>query len=363
MEFRLYNRVGATGTTDCKINCSFFDLIGHKEPDQTKGLGYVLAESSLAMKLFLQLLGDRRLVKLSSQKWVVDCELTQPTQNKQSLRADVFIRYYDGYKPTKAIVIEAKTVSQSISNVNAISQISSYRNRFLPLQAYDEKDIVLITLTTTVDLFQHDLQVRSITWQDIRTAFSSPEVQRAPSKDSSLILDYLSYINRLQNAMNYYDKEVLSIPAGNTIKTVQKCFIYECPIRGKYKSRGEKHPLYVAFRHRGEHGRITDLYKIQDIIKLDLDDSSAIDAIDSMGKYPNFKNRIEFYKKHEPTYLKELKWVFILDQDNSIKLPYPVEYDGSIKGLAGTAYLTLSEVFRSPASSEKIVKIKMKKDR
>ena len=32
MEFRLYN----------KLNCSVFDMIGKKEPDQTKGLGYLL---------------------------------------------------------------------------------------------------------------------------------------------------------------------------------------------------------------------------------------------------------------------------------------------------------------------------------
>lgn len=361
MEFRLYNRVDGTGNIDVKTNCSFFDLIGHKEPDQTKSLGYVLAESSLAMKLFLALLGDEQLKKLASQRWVVDCELTQPILNNKSLRADIFIRYYNGYKPTKAIVIEAKTISQSISNVNATSQVSSYRKRFLPLQSYDEKNIILVTLTTTIDEFQQNPQVKSITWQDIRSAFTEPKVLKASSEESSLIHDFINYINRLQNAMNYYDKEILSIPAGNTIKTVQQCFIYECPSRGKYKARGEKHPLYVAFRHRGQHGRITDLYKIQDIIKLDLDDTSAIDAIDSTGRYKNFKERIEYYKKHEPNYSKELKWVFILDQDSSIKLPNPVEYEGSIKGLAGTAYLTLSEVLQAPKPSEKVVKLKMKK--
>lgn len=360
----MYNRVSGTGNNDFKSNCSLFDLIGHKEPDQTKSLGYVLAESSLAMKLFLQLLVDKKLVnKLTSQKWVVDCELTQPIQNKNSLRADIFIRYYDGYKPTKAIVVEAKSVSQSISNVNAINQVSSYKRRFLPLQAYNDQDIILVTLTTTVDLLRKNQQVKPITWQEIRTAFTKPEVLKASSKESSLIIDFINYINRLQNAMNYYDKEILSIPAGNTIETVQQCYIYECPIRGKYKSRGEKHPLYVAFRHGRQHGRITYLYKIQDIIKLDLDDTSAIDAIDSMGKYPDFKKRIEYYKAKETTYTKELKWVFILDKANSIELPNPVEYDGSTKGLAGTTYLTLAEVLEKPLPSEKVVKLKMRKDK
>ena len=363
MEFRLYDRIATRGTADCKINCSFFDLIGHKEPDQTKGLGYVLAKSSLAMRLFLELLGDKSLRRLLCQKWVVDCELTQPIHNNKSLRADIFIRFFDGYKPTKAIIIEAKTISQSISNVNAILQISTYRSRFLPLQAYNDKDIILVTLTTAVDLFRQNPLVKSITWQDIRTAFSSPKIQGDEAKESSLILDYLHYINHLQNAMNYYDKEVLSIPAGDTIKTVQECYIYECPVRGKYKSRGEKHPLYVAFRHRGQHGRITDLYKIQEILKFDLDDSAAIEAIESMRKYPDFKSRIEYYKQHQPGYTKELKWVFVLDKNNSIKLPFPVEYENSIKGLNGTTYLTLAEVFQVPTPPEKVIKLKMKKDK
>ena len=141
--------------------------------------------------------------------------------------------------------------------------------------------------------------------------------------------------------MNYYDEEVLTIPAGDTIDFVRnpKCAIYECPIRGKYKSRGERRPLYVAFRERGHNGRITDLYKIQDILCFDLDDDDAIDAIaamehDGQPKYPEIKSRIEYYKE-KANYSKEIKWVFIIDIDNSIHIPYPVEYDGSTKGMTG----------------------------
>ena len=46
MEFRIYN----------KMNCTLFDMIGHKEPDQTKGLGYILANSKEAMNIFLGLI-------------------------------------------------------------------------------------------------------------------------------------------------------------------------------------------------------------------------------------------------------------------------------------------------------------------
>ena len=57
--------------------------------------------------------------------------------------------------------------------------------------------------------------------------------------------------------------------------------------------------------------------------------------------------------------------VAVIDLDNSIKLQYPVEYNGSIRGQAGNVYLTLKEVFGPPTSTSNgpIVKIKMKKDK
>ena len=67
-EFRLYN----------KLNCTIFDLIGDKEPDQTKGLGYLLYYSPEAMKLFLNLIfpGEKKRMKeLIESKWIIEDQI------------------------------------------------------------------------------------------------------------------------------------------------------------------------------------------------------------------------------------------------------------------------------------------------
>ena len=68
MEFRIYN----------ELNCSIFDLIGNKEPDQTKSLGYLLVKSPIAMKCFLQLMKfdakEQKKLLNSNYRYVVNCQ-------------------------------------------------------------------------------------------------------------------------------------------------------------------------------------------------------------------------------------------------------------------------------------------------
>ena len=366
MEFRLYN----------KQNCSIFDLIGEKEPDQTKGLGYLLSVSHKAMELFLLMLfpnEKRNVSNMLKMRWIVDCEMRQKTKAKQSVRADIVIRFYKGLVPYNAIVVEAKSVKGYITNSHATSQVANYSRIFTPLLQFRNEQITLVTLTTSICLSSHFPNIKTITWQDLRNAFTECEIDKNTTlQEIQLIKDYAKFINQIQGSMNYYDEEVLTIPAGDTIEYVRTpdCAIYECPIRGKYKSRGERHPLYVAFRERGHHGCIRDLYKIQDILSFDLDDVDTIDVLSAMEqdgkpKYPNIKSRIEYYKRNNPYYSKEMKWVFIIDTENSIHLPYRVEYEGSIKGMAGIAYRKLNEIIREPEKDDKgglVVKLKMKKD-
>ena len=363
MEFRLYN----------KLNCTLFDLIGEKEPDQTKGLGYLLSISPKAMELFMLLLFPNEkseVKKMLKMRWVVDCEMIQRLKKHQSIRADIVIRFYDNYTPYKAIVVEAKSVKGYINNRNASVQVTAYRSLLRQLQQYADQQITLVTLTTAICLDSNHPQIKTITWQNLRSIFAECKSDKKTSiHEKQLISEYTRYINQILGTMNYYDEEVLTIPAGNTIDFVRNpdCAIYECPIRGRYKSRGERHPLYVAFRERGHHGRITDLYKIQDILCFDLDDLDTIDAIaameqDGQPKYPNIKSRIEFYKNNVSFYSKEIKWVFIIDTENSIHLPYSVEYEDSIKGMSGVAYRKLNEFFCTPKDGENVVKLKKKKD-
>ena len=361
MEFRLYN----------KLNCSVFDLIGNKEPDQTKGLGYLLSASHKAMQLFLSLLfpnEKNEVLCMLKKRWVVDCEMIQKTQKKQSVRADIVILFYDRYMPYKAIVIEAKSVKGHLTNLYATTQVENYRKLFHSLSQFSDEQVTLVTLTTAICLDSRYPHIKTLTWQNLRTVFTECKGDRNTTlQEIQLIKEYAKFINQIQGSMNYYDEEVLTIPAGDTIQYVRnpECAIYECPIRGKYKSRGERHPLYVAFRERGHNGRITDLYKIQDILLFDLDDEDAINVIaameqDGCPKYSNIKSRIQYYKTNNPNYSKEIKWVFIIDHENSIHLPYSVEYEGSTRGLAGISFRKLNEFIRQPDDGENVVKLKKK---
>jgi len=354
MEFRIYN----------ELNCSIFDLIGNKEPDQTKSLGYLLAKSPIAMKCFLQLMKfdakEQKKLLNSNYRYVVNCELPQKIGHNKSYRADIIIRFFEGFIPKKAIVVEAKTADAPIGNKHATEQVTNYKNQFNLLQEFDSKEVIIATLTSVIDYNCTEPGFVALTWQNLCSSFAEYRIPIANSNEKKLIREFIYYINKIQKTMNYYDEEILSIPAGRTLDLVKKYYIYECPTTGKYKSRGVKHPLYVAFRAKGQHGRITHLYKIQDVLSFDFNDQDAINAIVSMGKYPDIENRIKGYKMDAAP--KGQKYVFIIDKENTIELPYPVEYDGSIRGMAGTTTLKLSEVIRREPDENNIVRIKLKKD-
>ena len=84
--------------------------------------------------------------------------------------------------------------------------------------------------------------------------------------------------------MRYYEKEVLSIPAGRSITKVEKHKIYECP-NNKYFNH--KKALFVTFRHSGSI--MKKLYKIDEILILN----------------PSLKNGIESF--NNSTFSKEIK--------------------------------------------------------
>lgn len=317
MEFRLYN----------KMNCSFFDLIGHKEPDQTKSLGYLLAKSETAMEAFLSLLcekNDRKTVRqLCMCKWIVDCE----ERNDKKKRADIIVRFYHNYAPKRAILIEAKSAADysNTNTANAASQIDRYKD----LLKEFVKNTWLITLTNVINAGEDykgiKKGIKQITWSIVIDA-----LYKRKSKDE-LISDFINYFNSIQGTMNFYDKEVMSIPYGATGPAVIASNLYECTFKktGAFAVRANSKPLYITFREGGnQQGRMTKLFKVQDIIVLDFDDTKTIDEIDKKQKYPDFQKRIGLYKANLK---KDIdpgdKFVFILDADNSFDLPKPVVFD------------------------------------
>lgn len=126
--------------------------------------------------------------------------------------------------------------------------------------------------------------------------------------------------------MKYYDVEVLSIPAGGTIDGVRKVGIYECPAeRRPYKRRGEYRPLYMAFRGKG--GSVKNLYKVLELKKMPIEGTEYEKIKPNID--PKVVAKIDGYRKivaHNSNDTEE-KWVFVLDIDKPINLPYEVVHE------------------------------------
>lgn len=139
--------------------------------------------------------------------------------------------------------------------------------------------------------------------------------------------------------MNFYNREVMIIPANKTISAIvnRKCGVYECPLakKGQYNARANEQPLYIAFKADGE---VKALYRIKEVLELDIDDSSAVNS-------SGYKNQIDNYKKIIPG-VRGRKWIFIIDFKSSIDLYYPVLIPS---GARGNEYRSLKEIFNSPA--------------
>lgn len=293
MEFRLYN----------KYNCSFFDLIGRLEPHQTKSLGVLLAKSQVAFNSFLKLIH----LKIDYDKYVIDCE-PRDIQNK---RFDILIRFYKRNQPVEAILIEAKSIKVSNASTKAINQIQNYsQSNYL----WGFQKQTLVTLTRDIQLNTNSNNIISITWSQLISALHG-------AKDE-MTRDYINYLTRIQCSMNYYEREIQAIPAGMSLSAIQASGLYECPTTGKHYANQRK-TLYLAFKGKNG-GKMTTLYKVKEIIEgIDLNDLSQIAVLQKIPQYANIDQQIQTYKtqtKYNPNDHNS-KRLFILDIDNSIKLP------------------------------------------
>jgi hypothetical protein len=313
-EFRIYN----------KLDCNLFDLIGHKEPDQTKGLGLLLAKSDLYRNEFLKLVGT----SLQYDQCIVDCELIFWNNSKQKCRADIVLRFYNTQKqPISAIIIEAKGLNNNhTSNQTVASQVSNYTPTSILLPfGLNVKTIILTNVKCC------DSASTSITWMEIRELlYTTLGNKKISNGERSLMQDYLKYINKVQNIMKFYNEEVMSIPAGTSYNLVKNYGIYECPINGKhYQARANAKPLYVAFRQKG--GKVTELFKVKDIIELDIRDygnntyvdpaiSPLLNSLDIVNINGYFNQQSNIPPATGPS---NKKYVFILEKNciNATKGP------------------------------------------
>lgn len=340
MEFRLYN----------KPNCSLFDLIGNKEPDQTKGFGLILSESRDAMKAVLginklQQTFPRGITsrKLLNCRWIVDCEFEIESNND---KADIIIKFFKNNTPIYAVAIEAKTINGKINPLYAASQLSKYIKKSNSLSSFNNN--LSMVIITNADLPNNEQQC-FVTWKEI---IDKLERVQQNNSDSNLIVKYLDYITKINGCMKHYTHEVMSIPAGMTYDLIKDNSIYICTVNGKhYKARAQERPLYVGCRQRG--GKITELYKIKEIIQLNLSNNKGSFLCKSDEDYlktieEDLPARInQWCNDHRSQPIKEgANYVFVFERDY-LNLPKEgiIDKGRGGKGTQNHTYPKLAKVF------------------
>lgn len=310
-EFRRYD----------KINCNEFDLIsGKTEPKQTMALGFLLSKSSNALHAFLKFIE----VKEEFNRCVVDCETQRKAENND--RIDILLRLYQNEQPVKAIIVEAKSISAKTQNIAASTQVEKYTD-FAQLRSFKDN---YQTVTLTYKAKEISKRCISITWDELIN------VLYKVSTNDKLISNFISYILNIKGNMKFYEEEVVTIPAGGTIEAITMSGIYECE-KNKSNDNKCKRSLYFAFR--GGNGDIRKLYKLKDLVQLDIDDESAISTVEKSIR--DFRKRLEIYKSKCSYTHNRIKYVYILDLDHTIELPFIVR---PLENNSGPAYYQLSEI-------------------
>ena len=311
-------------STNFTIGSSLFDLIGTKEPDQTKSLGYVLSRSEIAMKLFLtRVIGKNHAKELMECDCIVTCEQQLDSGNDTIDRADIVIRFP---RYNEIIIVEAKGLNAKTKAEDAVQQAIRYAERM----KYNK--CAIVSLTNSRNYYICDRKgytIVALQWIDIVDDFDTI-VRTQKNNDVSLEKDFLNYLLKISGLMNYYDIEVLSIPAGDTIEGVEKAHVYKCS-HEKNKSRGEHKPLFIAFREKG--GVVKKLYKVENLISIPIEGEGYENVKDQLEE--RYRERIDNYKKitHHDGKDQEHKWVFFLDEEKSIDLPNPVKYEINPQGI------------------------------
>lgn len=324
MEFRLYD----------KANCSIFDLIGILEPDQTKSLGLLFANSEGSLNVFLKLIG---LSVKQYDKYVIDCE----PRNINKKRFDILVRFYHNNSPLEALLIEAKNVNALHATNKAVIQLKNYAN-FNHLKGFKRQTRVTLTRDTSLAIQNG---IKSITWSQFISGLYNYSIK----KKDDMAYNYVKYIMSIQGTMNYFEDEILSIPAGRSLSAILKSGVYECPIAGRRYAHQRK-TLYIAFKGKG--GVMDTLYKLKEIVEgVDLNDASQISVLENMKGFNGITQRILDYKNgcgysssdHNP------KRLFVFDLEKTITLPQAVR---PLENNANWPYYSLQD-FLQPVNSNK----------
>lgn len=337
--FKLYKK-----DENSKTESTIFDLIdGERETKQTKGLAYIfmkfpelidnLIKTHFIHKKIKNLLGKGYKNFKNCDFVRVDAEML--AAGNSLIRRDITLTFYEYGIKKLIIVIEAKSISKVNVSRNVIAQLKQYLD---PVNYPGDNDVPRIGIILTshrilIDDLNNDFI--NITWLDIISILH----KYINLKNHELIKEYYNFITGVNSGMNFFEVEVLSVPAGDTFDIIQSYNIHACPDSYSYKT-----PLFITFRNKGG-GEMKKLYKIKDIIVFDPTNTSYVDNLKEnnlnyfdrlMGYLVERKNTYGF--NHEREYYR----FYILSETEQIELnhgPKPNKANNS-----GARYYSLSEI-------------------
>ncbi|GAU09288.1 hypothetical protein [Desulfoplanes formicivorans] len=305
--FRIYENKNA------KFESSIFDMInGNKETKQTKGLAYILKEYPDIIKdiLSIETVKDYTKNKKIQPNWnnTNKIEVIAEKITTSRKRLDILIKIDKDKKPFLAIIIEAKSIKSNIKPIDASIQLQKYlhADELPELEKYKKIPIVLTNYKTILTN-----EIITIRWAEIINIIS-----KRNKDNNDLLWQYYNFITGVNKDMNFYEKEVLSIPAGKTIDLVQKYLIYECPDRKEYRY---KKTIFVTFRANGG-GTMEKLYKIKDVIVFNPTLKSDIDRANEYINDKKINERLNKFISESNYKDSEEKKFYILADDEVIEL-------------------------------------------
>ncbi|MDD4180369.1 MAG: hypothetical protein PHE87_01945 [Victivallaceae bacterium] len=253
-----------------------------------------------------------------------------PSNSEPPIRRDITINFYQENIKILFIVIEAKSAKIN-KDEDVEKQLLEYFN---PDYFHDDYSIphLGIALTKWEEQLANP-ELISITWLEIISILR--ERLRDKQPPNGFIGDYYNFITKVDKGMNYYEQEVLSIPAGNSIDFIKEHNVHACPDKKGYQY---KDAIFLTFRGRG--GVMEKLYKIDKVIKL----PPLSPSLENQIKDLDFKDRIQGYiadRKEKWKFESECKYRFyILSETNQINL----EHKPAKTSCQGHVYFTLSQI-------------------
>lgn len=354
MVFKLYQK------DESKIESTFFDWIsGDKETKQTKGLAYML-------KLYPEILNELfKLKDISShlkdigfnRKSINNCDLIKIdaemlASGESLIRRDITITFYNKNIKMLILIIEAKNIK--LKNPGDLKkQLHAY---FDSTHFPSDQNVPTLGISLTKFRYLYDdnaLNLISITWSEIIDVLNKVlrKIQSQNVLNSSFLQEYLHFLLEVDKGMKFYEKEVLSVPAGGTIQQINNYHIHACP---NDKNHSYLTPLYITFRHKG--GIMKSLYQIGEIFVLSPHNQSYETVIkdSSLESKERILQYIEERKKNFGFEKKNCDYkFFVLSEKRKIDLPHNPQFSST-----GHCYFSLPELL----SGKKNVVVESRED-